>query len=132
MSQIPNLISCSECLLEKGIGYFGGTIGGSQIRNCKEKCANLAKKRGAPFWSWNSKNKRCHLKATNSDPRAFVWMWSGNTDASCAYPTGCPSKSKEYKTYGTCYGQKERIPKRPDMTHSQMLGKVEYGLPAKI
>ena len=52
---------------------------------------------GAPFWSWNSKNKRCHLKVTNSDPRALSWMWSGNTDASCAYPTGCPSKSKEYR-----------------------------------
>ena len=97
MSQIPNLISYSECLLEKGIGYAGEAIGRWKIRNCKEKCANLAKNRGAPFWSWNSKNKRCHLKVTNSDPTAFGWMWSGNTDASCAYPTGCPSKSKEYR-----------------------------------
>ena len=112
MSQIPNLIS-SECLLEQGIGYAGGeAIGRWKIRNCKEKCAKTAKIMGAPFWSWNSKNKRCHLKATNSGPIAATVMWSGNTDASCAYPTGCPSKSKEYKTNSTSYGQKGRKPKQ--------------------
>ena len=72
MSQIPNLISYSECLLEKGIGYAGEAIGRWQIRNCKEKCANLKKKMGAPFWSWNSKNKRCHLKVTNTDQKLSV------------------------------------------------------------
>ena len=27
---------------------------------------------GAPFWSWNSKNKRCHLKVTNTDQKLSV------------------------------------------------------------
>ena len=57
MSQTPNLISYSECLLEKGIGYAGEAIGRWQIRNCKEKCANLKKKWGPPSGAGTAKTK---------------------------------------------------------------------------
>ena len=90
---LSKFILFSECLLEEKTFYDGGgNFAPKETANCKVECFQLAVGIGAPFWSYNTRTKRCHFKVTNSGARPHGLFWSGNTDSSCSHPSGCGSK----------------------------------------
>ena len=93
MDSIPlHLMISSECLLEEKTSYPGEVFAQWGKAQCKGECYQLAVGKGAPYWSFNWKTKRCHFKVTNSDPKPAINFWSGNTDSSCYYECGSGSK----------------------------------------
>ena len=60
---------------------------------CKEECRERAKAKGAPFWTFNHKQKRCYHKSINNAKPNGNWQ-SGNTDESCDFSPGCDGGSK--------------------------------------
>ena len=95
MDSIPlHFMISSECLLEEKTSYPGEVFAQWEKAQCKGECYQLAVGKGAPYWSFNWKTKRCHFKVTNSDPKPNPNFWSGNTDSSCYYECGSGSKWK--------------------------------------
>ena len=88
------LLTSSECLLKEGIkaskNKDSEVFSPMEIAACKEECAQSAVSQGAPFWTFNSENGKCHFR-TVYKPEPEGRFWAGNTDPSCDYSCGCAS-----------------------------------------